>query len=148
MSYWPGAHASQENTVSASTPASRYIYINLERTESKTDNKQSWMAPSCRLQDLYPKGEIIKQIFGSTEDATSSFHVQESQDDEICQSLAHDLQMFGLMNSSAYKCLTADLTPDPEPTTRPPPEVPMEVIEMLKNGPVPPKAMKNDYQPS
>ena len=44
--------------------AALYIYINEERSEGKTDDKQVWHAPSKAALEKYPKGETTEQILG------------------------------------------------------------------------------------
>ena len=110
--------------------AALYVYVNEERTTSKTDKEQQWSTPSQRLQLLYPKGETVTAIYGGEGSSERSFHVQEGKDDQHCKSLAEDLEKCGLKNSSLFKSLTVDTSNVPEDAAT---TVPVEVHPMIEN---------------
>jgi hypothetical protein len=62
--------------------AALFQYINEERTVGKTDDTQQWTTPSKKLQARFPKGQTVQQIYGRGGGTTTSFYVQQSQQDE------------------------------------------------------------------
>lgn len=87
--------------------AALYFYINNERSESKTDRKQAWKAPSSRLKELYPKGETIERLMTNVDVFETKVSTQKGND---FTNLVQALEKFNLTNASLFKSLTA--TPD------------------------------------
>ena len=110
--------------------AALFIFINEERSEGKTDDKQVWHAPSKAALEKYPKGETTGQILGTGNNRArkgrkrkidsqipalecnpeSEIHVQKEGSDEKCQKIADEMKQFGLTQSCLYKSLTADVS--------------------------------------
>jgi hypothetical protein len=49
----------------------------------KTDAQQQWTAPSKKMQDAFPKGQTVQQIFGKEGDPSRDVYVQGAQNDEV-----------------------------------------------------------------
>ena len=47
--------------------AALYLYINLERTESKTDAPKAWLKPSEKQKKMYRKAKTFKEMFGGVD---------------------------------------------------------------------------------
>jgi hypothetical protein len=59
------------------------LYINEERTVGKTDAQQQWTAPSKKMQEAFPKGQTVQQIYGKEEDPSRDGYVQGAQNKEV-----------------------------------------------------------------
>ena len=110
-----------------------YSYVNSERTEGKTDAEQTWTAPSKKLETAYPKGETLGQIFGFGGATSNDVYVQKKKGeaDEFCDQLIADLAQCGLVDSSLYKSLTADLSKVADPEVKPLPDVHPKIQEIF-----------------
>ena len=114
--------------------AALFLYINTERTEGKTDWKQGWTAPSKKLQETYPKGQTLQQIFGEKGPTQRRVVVQKSQDDENLVSLAKKLEKCGLTSSSLYKSLTIQTSDIEDEVMAEIPDFPDDIIKLFSTG--------------
>ncbi len=85
------------------------IYVNLERTDSCTDNSQQWQKPSQHKQSLYPKGETIESLFGLVPLPPPTF----KKNDEKLNKFAQLLSMSNETNGMLYKAVTCKPLPTP-----------------------------------
>lgn len=98
--------------------AALYTYINSERTEGQTDSSQTWITPSKKLQEQFPKGESLMKIFGRTSSPTRNI-IKQSDNPSLCEDLVRDLEKFGLTGASIFKTLTVLKNVNPEPVPSP-----------------------------
>ena len=100
--------------------------INSERTEACTDSEGKWPKPSQAIQDLYPKGKTIEELYTGGYTPRPSSIPSEDQLAEIAEELAS----FGLTESSLYKTVSADISL-PAEVPPPPPASPV-ILEMFQ----------------
>ena len=79
-------------------------YVNLERTESCTDQGQKWLKPSEFKTSLYPKGQTIEELFHLRPVEPPSYQKNEAKLNEFLAILSAQ----GETNGMLYKTLTAD----------------------------------------
>jgi len=83
-------------------------YINLERTESCTDNSQQWQKPSQHKQSLYPKGETIEALFGLEPLPAPTFQKNDQKLNKFAQLLLINNETNGMF----YKAVTSKANPE------------------------------------
>ncbi len=99
--------------------AALFTFINEERSDACTDNKQEWHVPSKKLQSLYPKGESLEKIWRFPQTPEPNFSPAK---DKI-SGLKEDLARFHLTDSALYKSLSCEtenvssVPPVPTPAT-------------------------------
>ena len=96
--------------------------INTERTEACTDDPSKWQTPSKTVQDIYPKGLTVEELYAAKCTTRSSTRPNEDK----LKDVAEELAKFGLTNSSLFKTVTADTSPEMEI------EIPLPSTEVKK----------------
>ncbi len=81
-----------------------YQFVNCERSEGCTDSEQIWAKPSAKLNDLYPKGVSIQQLFFKQDPVKRDFSGTDFDLDRVTKLM----EKHSLQNSSVYKTLTVD----------------------------------------
>ncbi len=104
-----------------------YQFVNCERSEGCTDSNQVWSKPSEKLNDLYPKGSSIQELFFNKSPAKRDFSGKNFDVDHVVKLM----EKHSLQNSSVYKTLTVDTTSveiDPAPKL---PTINQQIQELL-----------------
>ncbi len=83
--------------------AALFKFVNLERSEGCTDDKQGWSKPTKKLNDLYPKGESIQKLFFQKSPEKRDFSGTSFDHDRVIKLM----EKHSLQNCSVYKTLTA-----------------------------------------
>ncbi len=91
-------------TGSCKHAAALYTFVNEERCEGKTDERQQWNAPSKKAQAQYRKGDTIENIFNFP--PTPPLRFKQSQTN--LQSMAERMATYGLTNAGLYKSAMVD----------------------------------------
>ncbi len=81
-----------------------FQFVNSERSEGCTDSQQIWAKPSAKLNDLYPKGVSIQQLFFKKAPAKRDFSGANIDVEKVTRLM----EKHSLQNSSVYKTLTVD----------------------------------------
>ena len=85
------------------------VYVNQEREESKTDQKQLWHAPSQKSKQLYgDKGKKLTEIFGLPDTFSHDWNTQPSL--ERKKEYARLMEKHGLTNSNMYRVCQIEVT--------------------------------------